>query len=226
MESHICAGNAPRPLKSTAWHSHGFVVFRRTLTGVMLVMWVLSYARPVGLRSASAVNPRSGSVTVVDVIAGDGAVTIMRRVVLTADYEWKDYERLARNVGCTVLTSPPGRFSSFRLCDVYGLTGCEHDGLIQNLSGFHWLERTNPVPPSAALGSRTSPYASTYRTICGLTVPFWSLVAVLAFDTWAQLRRTRVQELRAARGQCAICGYDLRASNSRCPECGAACTSP
>ena len=34
--------------------------------------------------------------------------------------------------------------------------------------------------------------------------------------------RQRQQRVRIRKGQCAQCGYDLRASTERCPECGTA----
>lgn len=53
-----------------------------------------------------------------------------------------------------------------------------------------------------------------------VTVPWWSIVAgllampALRAARWARRRR------RARRNCCVACGYDLRGSPGRCPECG------
>jgi len=52
-------------------------------------------------------------------------------------------------------------------------------------------------------------------------VPHWAVALVLGvlpgrwFFVWWRRRR------RLALGRCAVCGYDLRATPDRCPECGA-----
>jgi hypothetical protein len=51
-----------------------------------------------------------------------------------------------------------------------------------------------------------------------VTVPFWFLAAAFAVAPLCWLRR---RQARRVRGGCLKCGYDLRATPSRCPECGA-----
>jgi hypothetical protein len=57
-----------------------------------------------------------------------------------------------------------------------------------------------------------------------VTVPHWFVAGVAGvLPAWharrAMLRRR--SRIRHAAGLCRSCGYDLRASNDRCPECGA-----
>ena len=58
--------------------------------------------------------------------------------------------------------------------------------------------------------------------IFDLVIPLWPLVVLLAIPTALLFRSHRRLEARARDGGCAACGYDLRASPDRCPECGAA----
>jgi hypothetical protein len=52
--------------------------------------------------------------------------------------------------------------------------------------------------------------------------PFWFLVVLTAIlPIKYLLRRRRISRSRSS-GQCQVCGYDLRATPNRCPECGAA----
>ncbi|MCY2950687.1 MAG: hypothetical protein NTU53_01765 [Planctomycetota bacterium] len=53
-----------------------------------------------------------------------------------------------------------------------------------------------------------------------VSVPYWLLTALLAFYP-ARRAWTRRRQMRRLRlGLCLTCGYDLRASKDRCPECG------
>jgi hypothetical protein len=59
------------------------------------------------------------------------------------------------------------------------------------------------------------------QTIHFLTLPLYFLCVLFAvLPAHAFLRRRRRITQRIAQGCCIHCGYDLRASSGRCPECG------
>lgn len=51
--------------------------------------------------------------------------------------------------------------------------------------------------------------------------PWWSLTLLTAIAPLLWLRSARKARRRKLAGCCAVCGYDLRATPERCPECGA-----
>lgn len=54
-------------------------------------------------------------------------------------------------------------------------------------------------------------------------VPHWAIaLPLLAWAAWRTFGPTAQRQRRLRKGQCVTCGYDLRASSGRCPECGAA----
>ena len=57
--------------------------------------------------------------------------------------------------------------------------------------------------------------------IDGWVVPWWSVVLSTALLPVAQALRGAKRVRRRRSGRCAACGYDLRATPGRCPECGA-----
>jgi hypothetical protein len=79
--------------------------------------------------------------------------------------------------------------------------------------GFEFAR--HPTPPKSTGSSWTVMFV----------VPYWALTAVsalpLAVCVWrACRRRHRLRRDRLRRGLCPTCGYDLRATPERCPECG------
>jgi hypothetical protein len=77
---------------------------------------------------------------------------------------------------------------------------------------------------SDSLGTRT--------VLMVIGLPYWVLVALfgLAPAWWVLRLKHRLQARRRARRQaagcCELCGYDLRASPQRCPECGVVPEAP
>ncbi len=54
-----------------------------------------------------------------------------------------------------------------------------------------------------------------------LAVPHWVYLIPLALPPALHLNRLRKRRRRRSVGLCPACGYDLRATPDRCPECGA-----
>ncbi len=85
--------------------------------------------------------------------------------------------------------------------------------------GFEWIpETTTPWPDVGNIGLR----------IRALTLPLYFpclLFAILPAHYVLRVRRRRRIARRVALGCCIACGYDLRASRGRCPECGKAVVS-
>jgi hypothetical protein len=78
--------------------------------------------------------------------------------------------------------------------------------------------RFMPVRP---LPDRTSIVGT--LTFNGVRFPHWvPALAALAPVVNRTLVRAWIRARRAQRGKCSSCGFDLRASSDRCPECGTA----
>lgn len=78
------------------------------------------------------------------------------------------------------------------------------------LDASWWTGDFGPGP--AVPGASYIPYSA-------IIVPIWMPLAILSVLLYVQRRRWLPH--RRPEGACAVCGYDLRATPDRCPECGA-----
>ena len=80
------------------------------------------------------------------------------------------------------------------------------------------------APPDAMrlAGFSAGYFAETDMALWAACVPCWFAALVTAGLPVRTLLHARRLRIRSASRLCASCGYDLRASPERCPECGAA----
>lgn len=112
---------------------------------------------------------------------------------------------------------------TFAWPDLHWLIGF---GYLRRLDDFDLVNHSTGVrirdDDDDSHGSGLSIAGMTYQIV----VPIWSIV--LVFGAFPVLRaiQWRRRRFAARRGHCRKCGYDLRASEDRCPECGTPIQKP
>jgi hypothetical protein len=87
--------------------------------------------------------------------------------------------------------------------------------------GFIWDASLIP-PRYSILGVEWRTVAWPNSRLRALTVPYWMIAGAATVAPMLSVRRMIHRRSRRSDGRCAGCGYDLRATPDRCPECGAA----
>jgi hypothetical protein len=84
-----------------------------------------------------------------------------------------------------------------------------------------WLPAIAWLHGTQSLGDRIGVALSIWAGYSIVAMVLWGTVRAIIYGvTTPHRRRRRVVERRVAAGQCVACGYDLRATPGRCPECG------
>lgn len=78
-----------------------------------------------------------------------------------------------------------------------------------NLAGFRLSYDEDIIPKPILIKRKTT-----------LSVPYWAVEALCLLMMARLVRRALIRFRRKRSGRCLACGYDLRASRERCPECG------
>lgn len=127
--------------------------------------------------------------------------------------------------------APPGHFFDSSIWGTVQLKSSA--GGVMNLDSFSVYEIDRSVFGFGWTSSKsvtstwwTPPVAPVTAEFRCLAIPYWFLTTLSGLPLAAR----GVQEIRAhrrrRRGRCAGCGYDLRATPDRCPECGHMPTFP
>ena len=134
------------------------------------------------------------------VASGNGGLWLLRQTITLsgADYAaGASAVRAAHPADKPALRWDPSRNMNQLRADPGAWSGFHHATFIQNAPGTPSQQRT-------------------------IRVPYWALAATTAaLPLWrVALSRRHQRRRRLAAGCCPRCGYDLRATPDRCPECG------
>jgi len=132
---------------------------------------------------------------------------------------------------CDVLIGEHGPRDRFEITSEFGVLVFEVEWPQRAMILPGWSYFENPLP--RRFGKRGTllgfaAYESTARhyvllpptVLWGATVPHWFVFVVTAIAPCTWIARRSLKRQRQANGHCQRCGYDLRATPERCPECG------
>src|SRR5579862_5934926 len=201
------------------WMFNAAVAISLVLCVATVVLWVRSYWRVDGV--------------IYQPIIGDDARHLCQvswgRGILTARIEAAEPSARSRLFWWSSVPSGNGAFGTdpdevFHLLGVSVVRRMESVSLRSAAARpALWVSAASRPATAPAVYAASRPTKLLWVHEVYVSVPCWLAAAISAClpATWLHSRRRRlIVQGRLERGECAHCGYDLRASPDRCPECG------
>jgi len=195
----------------------GLTVLSAVVCIAAAVLWVRSYKRletvaKEGSGNAITIMSYAGSLTYLSIAEVQPSAHVLVGEVPEARRHWHYDSWVAPQSSSLTMSNPdPGLRWNWRGLGFWWRVS--EGGTIHN-SGITIESFSSRLLPTTVMASRL------------LRVPYWFIVTVTGITPimrgpiWMLRRRQRRRNRRIAKGLCATCGYDLRASPGRCPECG------
>jgi hypothetical protein len=178
------------------------------LLGLVLILWFESTEITEAFERPDLLNPYDPQPSL-GLMRALGAIERRRTIIsCRGSVAWTEEQYERSRPGSVPVAYNEWTHTSAEGIDINSLLGPP-----SFLHGLGFAFRAQEVP-------RPSPAGSARAPCLVIAIPHWFLAVCFAVAPTAYIvRRVRTYR-RASGGLCLACGYDLRASTTRCPECG------